>query len=242
MLIDNPQDASYYRAASWEGENKPTLGGVKGMRGKLGRVWCWIVAAAVVAVGAQAWAGPKPREISALEAMEMLSAGAKDTFMIDVRTRAEYSLLGHPPKAYNIPWRFLTTDFQVKGGPYAGAKASYTGYQLSPKPNPAFVEVVRSLFKPTDKLILISSRGRLAAEAARKLAAEGFKHLFVVRHGFLGQALVPKEQQELARKYSPYFGRGGRVNGWVYWGLPVSYEVDPRFVYPPDIKRMQLLK
>ena len=54
---------------------------------------------------------------------------------------------GIPPKAYNVPWMFFTTDFQVKDGAYHDGKAAYTGYQLSAAPNPDFVNVVKSLFK-----------------------------------------------------------------------------------------------
>ena len=42
----------------------------------------------------------------------------------------------------------VVTDFQVKGGPYAGGKAAYTGYQLGAKANPDFLRVAKSLFKP----------------------------------------------------------------------------------------------
>jgi rhodanese-related sulfurtransferase len=184
----------------------------------------------------------KVTTISALEAQEMLSDTTKPAFLIDVRTRAEYTLLGHPPKAYNVPWRFATTDFQVAGGPYGGGKARFTGYQLSPKPNPDFLSVVRSLFKPADRLIILSTTGELGAEAARALARAGFKQVFNIRHGFLGDPLRNHEQDKLAEKFSPYYGRRGRVNGWVFWGLPVTYRIDPRYVYPPDIKRMQTLK
>jgi rhodanese-related sulfurtransferase len=181
----------------------------------------------------------KASNISPLEALQMLSQEPKTTFMLDVRTRAEYTLLGHPPNAYNVPWRFFTTDFQVKDGPYQGGKALYTGYQLSAKPNPDFINVVQSLFKPGDRLLIISTQGDFGADAADALFAAGFKNVFNIRHGFSGSKLTVKDQDELAEKYSPYFGRRARVNGWCYWGLPVSYLVNPRYVYPPDLKKIQ---
>ncbi|KMY67543.1 hypothetical protein AAU61_12090 [Desulfocarbo indianensis] len=180
--------------------------------------------------------------ISALQAQEMLSQETKPAFMIDVRTRAEYELLGHPPKAYNVPWRFASNDFQVQDGPYQGRKAEHTGYQLSAQPNPDFVGVVQSLFKPEDRLVVISANGDDGAEAADALNAAGFKYVYNVRHGFLGDALSAPDQEKLAEKYSPHNGLRGRVNGWLYWGLPVSHAIDPRYVYPPDLKRMQLLR
>jgi len=54
--------------------------------------------------------------------------------------------------------------------------------------------------------------------------------------------LLSKEHNKLAERHSPHYGQRGRVNGWVYWGLPVVYTMDPRYVYPPDIKRMQTVK
>lgn len=199
---------------------------------------------ASLAVPAAGWAkeASKARTISVMEAQEMLTEDTKATFLIDVRTRAEYALMGHPPLAYNIPWRMYTNDFQVAGGPYQGGKAPVTGYQLAPEPNPDFVGVVQSLFKPEDRLLIISSRGDLGAEAADALVSAGFKQVYNLRHGFLGQPQVAAEQDELAAKFSPHYGQPGRVNGWFYWGLPVTWDIDPRRVYPPDLKRMQTLK
>lgn len=184
----------------------------------------------------------KADTISALEAQQMLTQGPKTTFMIDVRTRPEYALLGHPLQAYNVPWRFATTNFQAKGGPYNGGKADYTGYQLRAEANPDFVGVVQSLFKPMDRLIIISTSGDLGAEAADALVQAGFKRVFNIRHGLWGEPLMAKDQEKLAEKFSPFFSLRGRLNGWIFWGLPVTHEINPRYVYPPDLKRMQTLK
>ena len=198
-----------------------------------------LLALSSLALGAKE--ASKAGTISALEAREMLSLDSKGTFLVDVRTRCEYTLLGHPPRAYNVPWRFATRDFQVKGGPYQGGKAPVTGYQLGP-PNPDFLRVIQSLFKPADRLIIISTSGELGARAADALVGAGYKHVFNIRHGFLGDALAAKDQEKLAEKFSPHYGLRGRVNGWVYWGLPVTHTIDPRYVYPPDLKRMQSRK
>lgn len=180
--------------------------------------------------------------IEALEAHEMLSQDPKGTFLIDARNRAEYMLLGHPPQAYNVPWRFLTNDFQVQDGPFQGGKAPYTGYQVSLEPNPDFVGVVQSLFKPEDRLIVLSSDGDEGADAADALVKAGYKRVYNIRHGFWGAPLRSKEHDKLAERFSPHHGQRGRVNGWVFWGLPVVYAMDPRYVYPPDLKRMQTFK
>ncbi len=191
-----------------------------------------------------AWAkGPaEPITISVLEAAQMLASEPKGTFLVDVRTRPEYALLGHPPRAYNVPWRLATNDFQVKGGPYDGGKAEFTGYQLSAKPNPDFLGVMGSLFKQGDKLLIISASGEQGVQAAEALSKAGYTQVYNLAHGFLGAPLVPEKQAELAQKYSPLYSSRGRLNGWLFWGLPVSHDLDPRYIYPPDLKRMQKQK
>ncbi len=181
----------------------------------------------------------EPITISVLEAAQMLASQPKEVFLVDVRTRAEYALLGHPPQAYNVPWRLSTNDFQIKGGPYQGSKAPFTGYQLNPQPNPDFIGVMKSLFKPGDKLLVLSTAGLEGAQAAAALSKAGFTQVFNLEHGFLGQPLVLDKQAELGEKYSPVYGSRGRLNGWLFWGLPVTHQMDPRYIYPPDTKRMQ---
>ncbi|MCB2226643.1 MAG: hypothetical protein KQH53_08180 [Desulfarculaceae bacterium] len=188
-----------------------------------------------------AWAKPaaEPITITVLEAAQMLAAEPKDTFLVDVRTRMEYALVGHPPHAYNVPWRLGTNDFQVAGGSYNGGKAARTGYQLSAKANPDFLGVMGSLFKKGDKLLILSSSGEQGAQAAEALVKAGYTQVYNLSNGFLGQPLMPEKQGELAQKYSPAYGSRGKLNGWLFWDLPVSHELDPRYIYPPDLKRMQ---
>lgn len=202
----------------------------------VGILFCTMIMTAAVAA---AKSNGKITVISALKAMDMLMGDPKTTFLVDVRSRAEYVLQGHPPRAYNVPWRFFSDRLRIKGQDDGHGKAEFTGYQLSPKPNPAFVGVMQSLFKPQVRLILLSTKGTQAAEAAEALIRAGYQKVYVVKHGFLGDPLQSKQQGELAGKFSPYAGQRGRVNGWVFWGLPVTTQVDPRYVYPPDLKRMQ---
>jgi len=186
----------------------------------------------------------RAHSISELEAAEMLAQETRTTFLVDVRTREEYMLQGHPPQAYNVPWRFLTPDFQVRDGAYAGGKAAYTGYQLAREPNPDFIGVLQSLFKPEDRLIVIATDGEdgTGTDAADVMVKEGFKRVYYIKNGFLGDRLAAKDNDKLIEKLSPYWQQRGRVNGWIYWGLPVSYIIDPKYVYPPDLKRMQTQK
>jgi rhodanese-related sulfurtransferase len=195
----------------------------------------------LLAVPGTLWAkdGASVNNISALKALDLMRNGTKNVFVVDVRTRAEYWLVGHPPQAYNVPWRFFTTDFAVKDQAYLDDKALYTGYQVSAESNPDFLSVVQSLFKPDDHLVIISNHGTEGAKAAESLVGAGYKNVYNVEHGLWGDPPMDKDEAELVEKYSPHFDRGGRVNGWIYWGLPLTRRIDARYVYPPDIKRMQ---
>ena len=53
------------------------------------------------------------KKILSIEAFDMLNT-VPDTYLIDVRTRAEYQFVGHPYKAYLFPYFFFTPNF-VKG-------------------------------------------------------------------------------------------------------------------------------
>jgi hypothetical protein len=78
----------------------------------------------------------EPRKILSIEAYDMLNA-VPNTYLIDVRTRAEYQFVGHPFKAYLYPYQFFTHNF-AKGG-------EKPGYQLSVK-NKAFLEQIGKAF------------------------------------------------------------------------------------------------
>ena len=49
------------------------------------------------------------KKILSIEAYDMLNT-VPDTYLIDVRTRAEYQFVGHPFKAYLFPYMFMSTD------------------------------------------------------------------------------------------------------------------------------------
>ena len=79
--------------------------------------------------------------------------------------------------------------------------------------------------------------------AAKELIDAGFKKVSDVENGFEG-AVFPsfkdknqyKFYRQLARRNKvPGFGHR-RYYGWQWWGLPWTYEIDPKYVYPPDLK------
>jgi rhodanese-related sulfurtransferase len=126
----------------------------------------------------------EPKGVESRESFEMVMKSPADTFIIDVRTRAEYEFVGHPDMANgvaNIPYKF------------------YPSWEL----NVEFVIKVAERYKPGDTLILICRSGKRAEAAARLLLNAGFKTVYYMTDSFEG----PKDAQGL-RTVS-----GWKVNG-----------------------------
>jgi rhodanese-related sulfurtransferase len=175
----------------------------------------------------------EPKKILSIEAHDMLNT-VPDTFLIDVRTRAEYQFVGHPYQAYLFPYMFLTKDFIKVDEVYA--------YQHNQK-NKAFIEEVSKMFKKTDNLLIISRDGSKSALAAKELISAGFKKIFDVEDGFEGAEFPTfpddnkdKFYRQLAKRNKIYGFQHRRHYGWQWWGLPWTYEMDLKYIYPPDIK------
>jgi rhodanese-related sulfurtransferase len=175
----------------------------------------------------------KAKEILSIEAYDMLNT-VPDTYLIDVRTRAEYQFVGHPLNAYLFPYKLLTGKFAKEDDTYA--------YQLSHK-NKAFVEEIGKEFKKTDNLLIICRDGTRSALAVKDLMDAGFKNVFNVVDGFEGPEFPTFEDdnrhkfyRQLAKRNKIYGFRHRRHYGWQWWGLPWTYDIDPKYVYPPDIR------
>ena len=171
------------------------------------------------------------KKILSIEAYDMLNT-VPDTYMIDVRTRAEYQFVGHPGMAYLFPYRFLTTEFVKENEEYA--------YRLTPK-NDAFVDEISKVFKKGDNLLIIGRDGTRSAEAAETLIDAGFQKVFDVEDGFEGAEFPSfddsnrhKFYRQLAKRNKVHGYKHRRHYGWQWWGLPWTYEIDPKYVYPPD--------
>ncbi|MBW1667646.1 MAG: hypothetical protein JRI79_02640 [Deltaproteobacteria bacterium] len=172
------------------------------------------------------------KKILSIEAFDMLNT-VPDTYLIDVRTRAEYQFVGHPYNAYLFPYQFFTSQFVQKE---EGA-----GYQLSQK-NKDFVEEIAKVFKKTDNLLILSRDGTRSALAVKDLLAAGFKKVFDVEDGFEGPPFPTfkdtnrhKFYRQLAKRNKIYGFEHRRHYGWQWWGLPWTYEIDPKYIYPPDL-------
>ncbi len=178
----------------------------------------------------------KVNSILSIEAYDRLNK-QPDTFLIDVRTRAEYQFTGHPTHAYLFPYMFMT------------AKLSKTedGYEyLFNQENKVFVEEISKVFKKNDNLILICRDGKRSLLAGKKLIDNGFENVFSVKDGFEGKEFPSSENSDLDKLYKNlaklnniHGYKHRRHSGWQWWGLPWTYEMDPTYLYPPDKNQEQ---
>jgi len=105
--------------------------------------------------------------ISPPEALEMTKTAG--TYLVDVRSIAEYYLIGHPLDAVNIPLTFWNEKTQ------------------SLEPNDNFIKDIQERFKTTDVLIFICRSGGRSLKAAEEAFQAGFSKVYSVKEGFEGE-------------------------------------------------------
>jgi rhodanese-related sulfurtransferase len=171
------------------------------------------------------------KKIMSIEAYDMLNT-VPDTYMIDVRTKAEYQYVGHPYNAYLFPY-FLLSDKLVK---------TSEKYEYSTVKNKNFLKEITRAFKKTDNLLVIARDGSLSAIAAKEISGAGFKNVFDIKDGFEGPEFPTFDDQDLQKYYRQVAKRNKtegylqrRHYGWQWWGLPWTYEIDTKYIYPPDM-------
>ncbi len=172
-----------------------------------------------------------PKDILSIEAYDMLNT-VPDTYLIDVRTRTEYQLIGHPPMAYLFPYLFWTNKL--------GKKEEGWIYQLNNK-NKSFVEEISKKFQKTNNLLILCRDGTRSILAARELIKNGFKNIYNVKDGFEGPPF-PYFEDENRRKFYRQLAKRNKIPsynhrgfyGWQWWGLPWTYEINSKYIYPPD--------
>ena len=177
--------------------------------------------------------GQQSKKILSIEAFDMLNT-VPDTYLIDVRTRAEYQFVGHPYRAYLFPYFFFNSKLVKEDEEYS--------YAFSEK-NEAFSEEIGKVFKKTDNIVLISRDGTRSALAAKALLGAGFQKVFDVEDGFEG-ATFPAFKDDKHHKYYRQLAKRNKIHGfeqrrhygWQSWGLPWTYSLDPKFLYPPDLR------
>jgi len=191
----------------------------------------FLVVVALISTSAGMGYGQEPKRILSVEAFDMLNT-VPDTYLVDIRTQAEYQFVGHPFKAYNFPYLFFTTTFAKDD--------EKPSYQLAK--NKVFLEQISKVFKKTDNLLLLDRDGTRSAQAAKELLTAGYKNVFDVHDGFEGSEFPAFEDpnkhkyyRQLAKRNNIYGFEHRRHSGWQFWGLPWTYDMDPKYVYPPDL-------
>ena len=181
-------------------------------------------------------AAQEPKNILSIEAYDMLNT-VPDTYLIDVRTRAEYQFVGHPITAYHFPYMLMTGEL-VK-------KDEGLSYRFNLK-NKAFIDEISKVFKKTDNLLILCRDGARSGPAAGELMAAGFRNVFNVEDGFEGPQFPSfkdsnkdKFYRQLAKRNKLHGFDHRRYYGWQWWGLPWTYDLDSKFVYPPDLNPPQ---
>ena len=174
----------------------------------------------------------EPKRILSIEAYDMLNT-VPDTYLIDIRVRAEYQFVGHPINAYHFPYTFMSNELVRKDDEFV--------YRFNIK-NKAFVEEISKVFDKSDNLLILCRDGSRSAPASFELIEAGFKNVYNVEDGFEGPPFPSfkdpnkdKFYRQLAKRNRiPGFGHR-RHYGWQWWGLPWTYEIDPKYAYPPDL-------
>ena len=143
--------------------------------------------------------------VDAAQAYEMWKVDPDKVKIIDVRTPEEYGFIGHPDTAWNIPLAFVT--YQGKDG-----KAEY-----AVKMNPAFIDEVEGIARPTETLLVMCRSGARSAMAINALAASGFENTHNITDGMEGD--------KVDDPLSVFHGQRMR-NGWKN-SAPWVYGFDP---------------
>ena len=182
------------------------------------------------------YSAEKIKNILSIEAYDMLNT-VPDTYLIDIRTRPEYQFVGHPLRAYNFPYMFFEPRF-IRSKKYERYFYNYL------RKNENFLNEIEKVFKKTDNLLIMGRDGTRSLMAAKELASAGYKNVFHVVDGFEGPEFPTfndknrhKYFRQLAKR-NKIFGFGHRrYYGWQFWGLPWTYDMNPKYIYPPDLEK-----
>jgi len=159
----------------------------------------------------------KGGDVTPEQAYEMVRKDPKHTFIVDVRTRPEYQLIGHPAGAYHVPLKFWN------------GKLGKKKYGMSSNPN--FANDLKARFNPqTDTLIFMCRSGGRSCAAAEAAASAGWpaEKVFNLLGGFEGG--------KVKTKGSIYYGQR-KLGGWRNAGLPWIYKIDKNLAYKADLAK-----
>jgi rhodanese-related sulfurtransferase len=91
------------------------------------------------------------------------------TYLVDVRSVAEYVLVGHPEMAYNVPITFWNEG-----------EAGFV-------PNPDFLRDLTARFRKEADIIFICRSGKRSLKAAQLALEAGYAGIYHIAEGFEGE-------------------------------------------------------
>ena len=147
--------------------------------------------------------------VTAREAYEMWKADPERIKILDVRTPEEYLFVGHAEKARNIPLAFVKHQWNAEKNQPAMA------------PNSDFVSRVKSVFSPTDTLVVTCRSGGRSAMAVNALAKSGFENVYNIIDGMEGDTVKDPESVHDGKRMK---------NGWKN-SAPWTYDVNPELLW-----------
>ena len=154
--------------------------------------------------------------VTSIEAYEMWKSSPGQVNIIDVRTPEEYIFVGHPEMARNIPLLFVKHQWNAERN------------EPVVEPNSEFINKMKGLFSPGDTLLVLCRSGGRSAIAVNQLAKAGFLKAYNIIDGMEGDKVDDQG--------SVYFGKRIR-NGWKNSGLPWTYDVNQKMLWPASISK-----
>jgi len=147
---------------------------------------------------------------NSMEAYLMWRAKPKEVVILDVRTPEEYSFVGHPEMAMNIPVQLFTGNFDAEKKTYGMAA------------NPEFVAQVAKAVDKNATVLVMCRSGQRAAAAVNLLAQAGYTNAYNIVDSFEGDMVSDPES---------VYNNKRMKNGWKNYGLPWTYSLDPKLVW-----------
>ena len=119
--------------------------------------------------------------VTSAQAYEMWKADPERIKIIDVRSPEEYWMIGHAEMARNIPLAFVKYKWNFERDEY------------SAEPNQAFLSSAKSVYGPTDTILVTCRSGERSAIAVNILANGGFVNVYNIIDGFEGDKVNDPE-------------------------------------------------
>ncbi|PHU22527.1 Rhodanese-like domain-containing protein 9, chloroplastic [Capsicum chinense] len=131
--------------------------------------------------------------------------------VLDVRDKTQFER-AHIKNCYHVPLFVENTDNDlgtiVKRQLHNNFAGLFFGLPFT-KPNPAFVQSVKSQFSPESKLLLVCQEGLRSAAAAQRLEGEGYDNIACITSGL--QTIKPGTFDSVGLKELQDAGKAGLV-------------------------------